>query len=52
VRQDVSASGGRVGIGGEELPSCSYDGNLVIPAGTTVDVIEIGGAMALIYPRE
>ena len=26
--------------------------NLVIPAGTTVDVIEIGGAMALIYPRE
>ncbi len=50
--QDVSASGGRVSIGGQERSSCSCDGNLVIPAGTTVDVIEIGGAMALIYPRE
>ena len=52
VRQDVSASGGRVRIGGQERSSRSYDGNLVIPAGTTVDVIEIDGATALVYPRE
>ena len=52
VAQDVSASGGRVRIGGEEWSSCSYGANLVIPAGNTVDVIEIGGAMAFVYPRE
>ena len=50
--QDVSVSGGRVRIADKEWPSRSYDGNLVIPAGTTVDVIEIDGAMALVYPRE
>ena len=32
--------------------SRSYDGSLVIPAGTAVTVIEIGGAMALVYPWE
>ena len=30
----------------------AYDETLVIPPGTTVDVIEIEGATALVYPRE
>ena len=33
--------GGRVRIGGEEWTARAYDETLVIPAGTTVDVIEI-----------
>jgi membrane protein implicated in regulation of membrane protease activity len=43
---------GRVRIGGEEWSSRSYDETLVIPAGATVDVIQIEGATALVYPRE
>ena len=36
----------------EEWSARAYDETLVIPAGTTVDVIEIEGATALVYPRE
>jgi hypothetical protein len=40
-------------MGGEERSSRSYDdGSLVIPAGNTVDVIEVDDATALVYPRE
>jgi membrane protein implicated in regulation of membrane protease activity len=52
VLQEVNGHGGRVRIGGEEWSSRSYDETLVIPAGTTVDVIEIEGVTALVYPRE
>jgi membrane protein implicated in regulation of membrane protease activity len=52
VLEDVSAHSGRVRIGGEEWSGRSYDESLVIPAGTTVDVMKIDGAMALVYPRE
>lgn len=52
VLQDVNGYGGRVRIGGEEWSARSYDETLVIPAGATVDVIEIEGASALVYPRE
>ena len=52
VVQEVSGHAGRVRIGGEEWSARSYDETLVIPAGTTVDVIEIEGATALVYPRE
>jgi membrane protein implicated in regulation of membrane protease activity len=52
VLQEVNGRGGRVRIGGEEWSSRSYDETLVIPAGTTVDVIEIEGVTALVYPRE
>jgi len=52
VLEDVSAHGGRVRIGGEEWTSRPYDETLVIPAGSTVDVIEINGATAVVYPRE
>ena len=50
--QDVSASGGRVRIGGTGWPSRSHDGILVSPAGNNVAVIEIDGATAPVYPRE
>jgi membrane protein implicated in regulation of membrane protease activity len=52
VLQDVNGHAGRVRIGGEEWSARSYDETLVIPVGTTVDVIEIEGVTALVYPRE
>jgi len=52
VQQEVNGHGGRVRIGGEEWSARSYDETLVIPVGATVDVIQIEGATALVYPRE
>ncbi|WP_028812954.1 NfeD family protein [Streptomyces flavidovirens] len=52
VVSEVTALGGRVRIGGEEWTARAYDETLVIPPGTTVDVIEISGTTALVYPRE
>ncbi|MEW1700261.1 NfeD family protein [Streptomyces sp. NPDC093249] len=52
VLSEVTATGGRVRIGGEEWTARSYDETLVIPPGRTVDVMEINGATALVYPRE
>ena len=52
VLEEVTARAGRVRIGGEEWSSRSYDETLVIPAGAAVDVMQIEGATALVYPRE
>jgi membrane protein implicated in regulation of membrane protease activity len=52
VVEEVSAQGGRVRIGADLWSSRPYDETLVIPAGTTVDVLLIEGATALVYPRE
>jgi len=52
VLEEVSEHGGRVRIGGEEWSARPYDETLVIPAGTKVDVLQIEGAAALVYPRE
>ena len=52
VLEEVSDQGGRVRIGGEEWSARPYDETLVIPAGTKVDVLQIEGASALVYPRE
>ncbi|MEU8250757.1 NfeD family protein [Nonomuraea sp. NPDC048916] len=52
VVAEVTGREGRVRIGGEEWSARAYDETLVIPAGATVDVIEIEGATALVYPRE
>ena len=48
----MTGTGGRVRIDGEEWTARSYDETLVIPTGRTVDVIEISGATALVYPRD
>ena len=52
VLEEVTARSGRVQIGGEEWSARPYDESLTIPAGSTVDVLQIEGAMALVYPRE
>ncbi|MFB7086989.1 NfeD family protein [Streptomyces sp. NPDC056296] len=52
VVSEVTGMEGRVRIGGEEWTARSYDETLVIPRGTTVDVMEISGSTALVYPRE
>ena len=52
VVSEVSGLDGRVRIGGEEWTARAYDQTLVIPAGATVDVLEINGTTALVYPRE
>ena len=53
VLEEVNEHSGRVRIEGEEWSSRPYlDESLVIPVGTKVDVMEIKGATALVYPRE
>lgn len=52
VVAEVSGESGRVRIDGEEWTARAYDETLVIPRGRTVDVMEISGATALVYPRD
>jgi membrane protein implicated in regulation of membrane protease activity len=52
VLEEVNRHGGRVRIGGEEWSARPYDESLVIPVGRIVDVMQIEGATALVYPRE
>ena len=52
VLADVSPQSGRIRIGGEEWSARPYDELSVIPAGVTVDVLQIKGATALVHPRE
>ena len=52
VLEEVTPHGGRVRIGGEEWSARPYDEMSVIPTGRTVDVLQIQGALALVYPRE
>jgi membrane protein implicated in regulation of membrane protease activity len=52
VLEEVTGYAGRVRIGGDIWSARSYDETQVIPAGSTVDVMHIEGATALVYPRE
>lgn len=52
VVQEVTGQDGTVRIGGEEWTARTFDQSLVIPAGATVDVIQIDGATAVVYPRD
>ena len=53
VLEEVNEHSGRVRIDGEEWSSRPYlDDSLVIPVGAKVDVMQIRGATALVYPRE
>ena len=53
VLEEITEHNGRVRIDGEEWSSRPYlDESLVIPVGTKVDVMQIKGATALVYPRE
>jgi len=52
VLEEVTEHSGRIRIGGEEWSSRPYDESLVIPVGAKVHVMQIDGAIALVYPRE
>jgi membrane protein implicated in regulation of membrane protease activity len=50
--EEITAHGGQVKLAGEVWTARPYDESLVIPAGSTVDVFEIKGATAVVYPVE
>ncbi|MET9736138.1 NfeD family protein [Streptomyces sp. NPDC006458] len=52
VMQEVTASRGLIRLSGEEWSARALDESLVIPAGALVDVMEIDGATAIVYPRD
>ncbi|MFF7074571.1 NfeD family protein [Streptomyces pseudovenezuelae] len=52
VVQEVTATHGLIKLAGEEWSARALDESLVIPAGALVDVMEIEGATAIVYPRE
>ena len=52
VIEDVTDTQGLIKISGEVWSARAFDENQVIPAGTAVDVMEIEGATAIVYPRE
>jgi membrane protein implicated in regulation of membrane protease activity len=52
VLDDVGPHAGRIRIGGEEWSARPYDEMSVIPSGSTVDILQIKGATALVHPRE
>lgn len=52
VVQEVTGHAGAVRIGGEEWSARALDEALVIPTGAIVDVIQIDGTHAVVYPRE
>ncbi|MDT0392034.1 MULTISPECIES: NfeD family protein [Streptomyces] len=51
VVQEVTATRGLIKLSGEEWSARALDESLVIPVGAWVDVMEIEGATALVYPR-
>jgi membrane protein implicated in regulation of membrane protease activity len=52
VLEEVTEHAGKVRIGGEVWSARAYDETQVIAPGKTVDVLQIEGATALVYPRE
>ncbi|MBD9701157.1 NfeD family protein [Streptomyces sp. ID01-12c] len=52
VLQEVTATRGLIKLSGEEWSARALDESLVIPVGALVDVMEIEGATAIVYPRE
>lgn len=52
VTQEVTAARGLIKLSGEEWSARALDEYQVIPVGSLVDVMEIDGATAVVYPRE
>lgn len=52
VVREIHGENGQVRIDGEEWSARTYDESLVIPVGAVVDVLEIKGVIALVYPKE
>lgn len=52
VVEEVTAARGLIKLAGEEWSARALDEYQVIPVGALVDVMEIEGATAVVYPRE
>jgi membrane protein implicated in regulation of membrane protease activity len=52
VIEEVTGMRGLIKLSGEVWSARAFDEDQVIPAGTPVDVMEIEGATAIVYPRE
>ncbi|THA23566.1 NfeD family protein [Streptomyces sp. RKND-216] len=52
VMHEVTATRGLIKVSGEEWSARALDESHVIPAGALVDVMEIDGVTAVVYPRE
>ena len=52
VIEEVTAEHGLIKLAGETWSARTLDDEHVIPAGAVVDVMEIEGATAIVYPRE
>jgi membrane protein implicated in regulation of membrane protease activity len=52
VVEEVTGSQGLIKRSGEVWSARAFDEDQVIPAGSVVDVMEIEGATAIVYPRE
>ena len=52
VLEEVTGARGLIKLSGEVWSARALDEDQVIPAGTPVDVMEIEGATAIVYPRE
>lgn len=52
VLTEISADQGLIKLSGENWSARPLDETLIIPAGAAVDVMEIQGATAIVYPRD
>jgi membrane protein implicated in regulation of membrane protease activity len=52
VTAEITAHAGLVKLAGETWTARPFDDSMVIPEGSTVDVFEIKGATAVVYPVE
>ena len=52
VLEEITAEHGLIHLSGENWTAKPLDDQLVIPPGASVDVMEIQGATAIVYPRE
>jgi membrane protein implicated in regulation of membrane protease activity len=52
VIEEVTGTQGLVKLSGEVWSARALDENEVIPVGAAVEVMEIEGATAIVYPRE
>jgi membrane protein implicated in regulation of membrane protease activity len=51
VIEEVTGTQGLIKLSGEDWSARALDEDQVIPVGATVDVMEIEGATAIVYPR-
>jgi membrane protein implicated in regulation of membrane protease activity len=50
VTSQITRSGGEIKVDGQSWSARPYSSDLVIEAGTEIEVYEIDGAIAVVYP--